>query len=254
MSTQYNGIPSNLSGLVPETYVNISSSTNASPIVVTTSSAHGLETGDDTFIYGHRVNTNANGKWTVTVLSSTTFSLNGSTGNGVGAATGVSQSLALGPSFQIPADGDDFDAAAFDVPYEALGDRTTFGYEYAFPVVEWGMIKRAPFKIVNQASAVSYHLNIGIANRYQIMPQSVGLTFVLDIASYPPLDGSVIEIMFDAQTQNISYFNEGGSDGAIVSAVGGGWLKFRFNKSLGFWKIIGASTVDGSKMIFSTPF
>jgi len=64
------------------------SSTNASPIVVTTGT-HGYETGQKITLFGHLVNTNANGTWVITVLSSTTFELNSSTGNGVGGATGV---------------------------------------------------------------------------------------------------------------------------------------------------------------------
>jgi hypothetical protein len=80
------------------TVLNISSSTNASPIVITTSGAHGLQSGQ-TVIVGttagaagtsnHTVNTNANGTWVVTVLTTTTFSLTNSTGNGVGGATGT---------------------------------------------------------------------------------------------------------------------------------------------------------------------
>lgn len=64
----------------------ITSSTNATPIVVTTAT-HGYTTGDTVEITGHLVNTNANGTWIITVLSTTTFSLPAS-GNGVGAGTG----------------------------------------------------------------------------------------------------------------------------------------------------------------------
>lgn len=64
------------------------SSTNATPIVITRNN-HGLVTGDTVVITGHTVNTNANGTWTVTNLTSNTFSLDGSVGNGVGGATGT---------------------------------------------------------------------------------------------------------------------------------------------------------------------
>jgi hypothetical protein len=70
--------------------VNITSSTNANPIVVTTSSPHGLVTGAIVTIAAHLVNTNANGTFPVTVLSPTTFSIP-KTGNGVGGATGTVQ-------------------------------------------------------------------------------------------------------------------------------------------------------------------
>jgi hypothetical protein len=72
----------------------ISSSTNASPIVVTTSAAHGYSTGDIVVVGGHTTNTAANGTWQLGTVASTTFQLltlldgNNSTGNGVGGATG----------------------------------------------------------------------------------------------------------------------------------------------------------------------
>ncbi len=68
---------------------NIASSTNATPIVVTTSTPHGLASNDIATIASHLVNTNANGTWKVTVLSGTTLSLGGSVDNGVGGATGT---------------------------------------------------------------------------------------------------------------------------------------------------------------------
>lgn len=66
----------------------ITSSTNASPIEITTGT-HGYATGDKVSIIGHTTNTAANGQWTITVVSSTKFTLDGSTGNGVGGATGT---------------------------------------------------------------------------------------------------------------------------------------------------------------------
>lgn len=67
--------------------VSIVSSTNASPISIQATS-HGLVTGDTVFIQAHSVNTNANGTFEVTVTDANNFTLNGSTGNGVGGATG----------------------------------------------------------------------------------------------------------------------------------------------------------------------
>lgn len=72
----------------------ITSSTNATPIVVTTTASHGLVTGDYVMITGHTVNTNANGVWRVgTTPTGTTFQIlqidgTNTTGNGVGGATG----------------------------------------------------------------------------------------------------------------------------------------------------------------------
>lgn len=56
---------------------------NANPIVITTLTPHGLTTGNTVAIFGVQGNTNANGRRKVTVLSPTTFSLQGIAGNGV---------------------------------------------------------------------------------------------------------------------------------------------------------------------------
>lgn len=59
----------------------ITGATNASPIVIT-SSGHGLQTGDRVTITGVGGNSGANGTFIVTVVSSSTFSLDGSSGSG----------------------------------------------------------------------------------------------------------------------------------------------------------------------------
>jgi len=61
----------------------ITAATNASPIVITTGAPHNIpSTGTFTInVTGVTGNTAANGKWTVTYVSSTQFKLNGSTGN-----------------------------------------------------------------------------------------------------------------------------------------------------------------------------
>lgn len=71
---------------------NIVSTTNTSPISVTLSEPHNYTSGVsyDIAIEDHLVNTNANGAWTITVTGPSTFTLNGSTGNGTGGATGTS--------------------------------------------------------------------------------------------------------------------------------------------------------------------
>ena len=73
----------------------IASSTNASPIVITTAAAHGLVTGDYVSVTGHTTNTNANGVWRVgTTPTSTSFQIlqadgTNTTGNGAGGSTGT---------------------------------------------------------------------------------------------------------------------------------------------------------------------
>lgn len=58
----------------------ITGATNAGPIVIT-SAGHGLTTGTRVTVSGVGGNTAANGTFTVTVVDSNTFSLDGSTGN-----------------------------------------------------------------------------------------------------------------------------------------------------------------------------
>lgn len=81
-------VSAHATGTHTPTSKNIESSTNASPIVVT-STAHGFSNGDIVYIVGHGTNTNANGTWTVANVAADTFELSGSTGNGVGGATGT---------------------------------------------------------------------------------------------------------------------------------------------------------------------
>lgn len=59
----------------------VTAATNATPIVITTAT-HSWSTGDFVHIQGVLGNAGANGPWQITVLSSTTFSLNNSVGSG----------------------------------------------------------------------------------------------------------------------------------------------------------------------------
>lgn len=91
----------------------IASSTNATPIVITTSTAHGFTNGDLVFIDGHTTNTSANGFWLITAASASVFSLTtpagaNAVGNGVGGATGYC--VNYGPSTSGD-NWDDFDIA-----------------------------------------------------------------------------------------------------------------------------------------------
>lgn len=63
--------------------------TNASPIVVETSGAHGRTTGDTVKVSGVTGNTAANGFFTITVVDATHFDLDSSTGNGAWVSGGT---------------------------------------------------------------------------------------------------------------------------------------------------------------------
>jgi hypothetical protein len=73
--------------------IKITGSTNANPSVITTAIAHGYTTGDVVEIVGHAGNTDVNGTWAITVLTSTTFSIP-QAGNAAGTAnTGTVQRM-----------------------------------------------------------------------------------------------------------------------------------------------------------------
>ena len=97
---------SNLSAL------SILSSTNASPIEITTTSAHGLSNGAQVVIDSHALNTNANGTWVITWVSTTKFTLVGSVGNAAGGNTGTVSSSTLAGTFTVNQRGDNGSAAA----------------------------------------------------------------------------------------------------------------------------------------------
>lgn len=75
----------------PYPSINIASSTNVAPIEITTATPlpATLVTGASVVISGHLVNTAANGTWTIIKTGASTFTLTGSTGNGVGGASGI---------------------------------------------------------------------------------------------------------------------------------------------------------------------
>lgn len=76
----------------------VAAATNASPIAITCSSAHGLVTGRTVVIADVVGNLAANAEWVVTVTGTNTFTLNGSTGSGVYVSGGTvyGESLYIG--------------------------------------------------------------------------------------------------------------------------------------------------------------
>jgi hypothetical protein len=81
----------------------ITAATNASPIVITTGANHGMTVGQPYIvnISGVSGNTAANGKWAVNVLSTTSFSLTNSTGNGAFDAAGSAATQWCEPYYYI---------------------------------------------------------------------------------------------------------------------------------------------------------
>lgn len=74
----------------------VSGATNATPIEITTSTAHGLVTGNFATVSGVLDNTGANGTWTITRISSTKFTLDNSVGVAAYGGGGVVEGGDLG--------------------------------------------------------------------------------------------------------------------------------------------------------------
>lgn len=108
----------------------IASSTNATPIVVTTAVAHGFTNGDLVSITGHMTNTAANGIWAITAASGSVFSLTdpitagNAVGNGVGGATGRATNLGASASGD---NWDDFDACLIGAKVNLTSPTATNG-------------------------------------------------------------------------------------------------------------------------------
>ncbi len=99
----YNPAADNASGT-------ISGATNTSPIVLTTTAAHGLSTGAIATVSGVRGNKAANGAFSITVVDATHFSLNFSVGNGAYTSKGTWSSCSgVGCKAEI----DKYDAVIF---------------------------------------------------------------------------------------------------------------------------------------------
>lgn len=105
----------------------VDDATNASPIVLRTTTAHGFNTGDKVIVQAVSGNTAANSPpnspWTITVTDATHFELDGSAGNGSFSGNGRAFDLDMIP-LTLPSDGDPDEAASWNVASEGLADRT----------------------------------------------------------------------------------------------------------------------------------
>jgi hypothetical protein len=107
----------------------ITSSTNATPIVVTTAVAHGFTTGDIVYVDGITTGTSGNGLWAITAASGSVFSLTDPVsganvvGNGVGSG-GYCVNLGRSTSGDF---FDDFDAALVGSKVNLTGNTIVSG-------------------------------------------------------------------------------------------------------------------------------
>lgn len=83
----------------------VSGASNATPIVITTTTDHGMSTGEEVEVFGVLRNATANGIFKMTKLSATTFSLNGSAGIDEMHPTSLPRARAVNPTERtFPAD------------------------------------------------------------------------------------------------------------------------------------------------------
>jgi hypothetical protein len=101
------------------TAISITGASNASPITITTAAASALVSGTQVGISGVEGNSSANGTFIITVVSPTSFTLNGSTGNGAWTSGGT-------VAFQaIPADPSMIQAIVINALTAATGTTAT---------------------------------------------------------------------------------------------------------------------------------
>src|SRR6478735_11243236 len=125
------GQPATVQSVLP-TSKNILSTTHATPIVITTTTAHGLATGDY-LIVDLATDPAANGDWMAGTVTSNTVALTAvptganSVGTLAGGAAGTLRSYQFGDSIAIPTDlTDDRSAASVNVPFESLADEASY--------------------------------------------------------------------------------------------------------------------------------
>lgn len=131
MSTPYAGKPANVENNLPAA-VNISSTTNATPIVITTTTNHGLSVGeffscngaDELLLNGTRLMAGAVTATTVVALVAPTGA--NTVGTLAGAANGTLRSLQYGTTVPVLADGDPYVASSWNVYEAALADRVAW--------------------------------------------------------------------------------------------------------------------------------
>jgi len=165
----------------------IASSTDATPIAVTTSSSHGYSTGDHVTIRGHLTNVAANGTWTIIKTGTTTFTLTGSVGSGAGAggATGHVVRLQLtvdGPTGLTSFYGgiESTSVKVRDANAKIVMDVSGTNRIFAIPVTDLGA-KSADFNV---------DLSTGTTQQVQLGASALKLTFL------NPVDGGRYRMWF----------------------------------------------------------
>lgn len=105
----------------------ISNATNASPIVLTTTSAHSYAVGDKVNVTGVLGNTAANGTWVVSAVGGSTVTLTGSVGNGTYTSGGVVRRIPFDNFYTVTEVTPVGDTATEVIAPSATGGNQTLG-------------------------------------------------------------------------------------------------------------------------------
>ena len=163
----------------------ISAATNATPIACTSATPHGLSTGDVIVVTGGTTNTGVNGTRKITKTGASSFTLDGSTGNGVydaGSAsftkTGINVSGVATPGTSIPTlTGVPVDSFRVRFKWIVGGTRGTAGASFRFSL--------------DGGVTYSAELQIGTATSY-VIPRT-GLTIEFSAGTF--LAGDVYKFL-----------------------------------------------------------
>lgn len=208
MSTQYGGRPALVENNLPAAK-NISSTTNATPVVITTSTAHGIKTGDYFVVHGaDETGLNDVALVAGTVTSTTITALVAPAGTDTvgslsGGAHGTVQSLGFGTTYAIPSDGpgNPRNAASVNVALEALGDRTSwliYALQFALAVVRSGKLSIKAGGILEVESDALLQVDSGAG--FTIANQ----TDILSGGKIRALSGAQIQVLAGGQEVNAS--------------------------------------------------
>ncbi len=125
MPTNYSGNPANVTTPLVRV-VNGASAGSGGTVRISTTVAHLYSTHDVVTIANVVGTTEANGTWSITVISSTTFDLIGSTFTNAYVSGGAASDQSLTPYFQMPSNGEVGTVAGILASIQALADRTQY--------------------------------------------------------------------------------------------------------------------------------
>lgn len=129
------------------THIVIVATTNATPVVIETFGAHGFYSGDSIEVEGTGIAT-VDGLWVVTVLTSTTFELNGSTAPGSASILGYCINYEVQPALQVPLPGEPASAVTSIPPLQGLANTEPWHYrnsgKYRLYNVYTGLVPASP--------------------------------------------------------------------------------------------------------------